>query len=562
MPTVIRVSARCSQQQFNSSSHTMKLIGALLLLFIAVTCFGSATSARSYTRSSATNSQQFIYSECSEEFLLVIDEDSEGVALSVLAAVGNNEERVLHLTGQTLSSDTQCGEDGFRCKNFLVIKNTILNSTLVFVPLHNALLLTRFVLNDTGIILEEYHLINLTRFNCTPVASFEVLHSVYTVCLNVEESYLALFEVRLNSESLTRASIIGPLARNYFSIQSSNQISEFKYIELYNFHFIYFAYANYLYYFDPLNYVLNYAGPFHQNCTSVKELVYIGRDTIIGSCREGATIYFDLNYETWTKYQPYSSYGRPYVCPDRSKRLIVFLQGGYVQFNVSETKMIRLELIGNDFVSGECFGDSSGFHFVYIDQQEGTFVLDLTTFNFTQILTKPCFTIDNNLKCAQIQVLDNQYLVVQQWENHENLTGPNNSTAQQTTVFDAQDNFQVVTTISETNRSTSLISIIASNLKSCPSTVPIVPTTEITMATSTAASRSITPTEIIETSEDHISTNLATTSFTDSNEATLILVIAMGVTGLVLIMLLIAVTILIIIIIIFVRHTENKSNSR
>ena len=289
-------------------------------------------------------------------------------------------------------------------------------------------------------------------------------------------------------------------------------------------------------------------------------MVYIGGDTLIGSCREGATIYFDLNYETWTKYQPYSSYGRPYVCPDCSKRLVVFLQGGYVQFNVSETKMIRLELLGDNFVSGECFGNSSGFHFVYIDQQEGTFILDLTTFNFTQLSTKPCFTIDNNLKCAQVQVLDNQYLVVRQWENHENLIGPNNSTAQQTTVFDAQDSFQVVTTISETNRSTSLISIIASNLKSCPSTVPIVPTTEMTMATT--ASRSTTPTEIIETSEDRISTNLATTSFTDSNEATLILVIAIGVTGLVLIVLLFTVTILIIIIIIFVRHTENKSNSR
>ena len=207
----------------------MKLIGVLNLLLLSV----AVTSAHSYTRSSATNSQEFIYSECSEEFLLVIHEDSEGVALSVLAADSSNEEIVLHLAGQKLPLDTQCGEDGFRCKSFLIIRNSILNSTLVFVSLHNALLLTRFVLNDTGITLEEYHLINLTRFNCTPVASFQVLHSVYTVCLNVEESYLALFEVRLTSEPLTRASIIGPLARNSFSIQSSNQISNFKYIELF-----------------------------------------------------------------------------------------------------------------------------------------------------------------------------------------------------------------------------------------------------------------------------------------------------------------------------------------
>ena len=520
----------------------MKLVGALLLLSVA------ATSAHSYTRSNNTNSQQFIYSECSKEFLLVIDEDSEGVALSILAADSSNKEIVLHLAGQKLPLDTQCGEDGFRCKKSLDIRNNLLNSTVVFVPLQNALLLTRFVLNDTGITLEEYHLINLTRFNCTPVASFKILQSVYTVCLNVEESYLALFEVRLNSESLTRASIVGPLARNYFSIQSSNQISEFKYIELYNFHFIYFSYLNYLYYFDPLNYVLNYAGPFHQNCTSVKELVYIGGDTLIGSCREGATIYFDLNYETWTKYQPYSSYARPYVCPDRNNRLIVSLQGGYVQFNVSETKMIRLELIGDDFVSGECFGNSSGFHFVYVDQQEGTFILDLTTFNFTQISTQqPCF--NNNLKCTPVQVLNNQYLFVQQWENHENLTHP--VTVLQTTVFDAQDNFHIITTI---NSSINLISILANNLKSCPRTVP---TTMETSTTSTYTEVVTTlQTESIETTiEDHSSTILPSPSF--SSEVTL--AIAIGITGA-----LVLITLLIIILttlIVFIRHAEIKSNS-
>jgi hypothetical protein len=537
----------------------MKLVGALQLLSVAVACFASATSAQSNARSSATNSQQFVYSECNEEFLLVIDDNNEGVALSVLAADSNNEERVLHLAGQKLPSATQCGEDDFRCKNPLSIKNAALNSTIMFVPLHNALLLTHFILNDTGITLEEHHLISLTRFNCTPVTSFKILQSAYTICLNVEESYLALFEIRLNLESLTRTAIIGPLARNHFSIQNSSQISDFKYIELYNFHFIYFAYANYLYYFDPLNYVLNYAGYFHRNCTSVKELVYIGGATLIGYCREGATIYFDLNYESWTFYEPYSIYGRPYICPDHSKRLVVFLQGGYVQFNVSETKTKRLELIGDDFVSGECFGDSSGFHFVYVDQQEGTFVLDLTTFNFTQISTQPCFTMDNNLKCTPVQVLDNQYLIVrQQWENHENLTGTNNSTAQQITVFDAQDNFQVVSTISEINRPTHLVSIIASNFKSCPITIPTVHTT---IETSMATTASTIPTKNIEIlSDDRTSStsDLATTSFAD-NEMTLVLVIALGGSGLVLVVLLITAIILIIIV---VRYTENKSNSR
>ena len=266
----------------------MKLVGVLLLLSAAIGCFATAAPVSGYR--STTNT--FIYSGCNEEFLLTIADDNKGVTLSVLAENDNNEERVLYLAGQKLSSHSQCGDDNFRCKNPLIIKNTILNSTIAFIPIHNALLLANFVLNDTGLNLEEHHLMNLTRFNCSPVTSFKILSGIYTICLNIEESYLGLFEIRLHSESLTRASIIGPLARNYFSIQSSSQISDFKYIELYNFHFIYFAFANYLYYFDPLNYVLNYAGHFHPNCSSVKELVYIGGDTLTGHCREGATIYF------------------------------------------------------------------------------------------------------------------------------------------------------------------------------------------------------------------------------------------------------------------------------
>lgn len=538
----------------------MKHTAALLLLSTTVAHFATATPASGYD--STTNSG--IYSKCNGEFLLSIDNDSEGVTLSTLAANDNNNAmvRVLYLDGQKLPSDVQCGEDNFRCKNPLTIKNTLLNSTIMFFPLCNALLLADFVLNDTGVILEEHHLINFTRFNCTPVTSVKILYSVYTICLNIDRSYVGLFEIQLNPESLIRTSVIGPLAQNYFSIQSSSQISEFKYIELYNFHFIYFAYAKYLYYFDPLNYVLNYAGNFHPNCTSVKELVYIGGNTLIGYCREGATIYFDLNYESWTFYQPYSSYGRSFVCPDQDKRLVVFSEGSYAQFNdVSESKTIRLELIGENFVSGECFGDSSGFYFVYVDQREGTFIINLTTFNFTQLSTQPCFAVDGIVKCKPFQVIDNQYLIVQQWGNPENLTDSNNNTVLQTVVFNTQNNFQIATTIisNEINESLSLVSVIPNSIKSCPNTATTVETTVQSLTTSTDSATAI-PTEITDhetTVEVHASTKLIPAPSV-SSEVTLAISIAVG--GLVLIMLLIVSATLILTVFI-IRHSENKTNS-
>ena len=466
----------------------------------------------------------------------------------------HNDITVLHLADQEPPSGMQCGEDNFRCKNPLIIKNNLLNSTILFVPLHNALLLANFVLNDTWLTLKEYHLINLTRFNCTPVTSFEIIESFYTICLNIEESYLALFEIRLNSESLIRTAIIGPLARNYFNIQNSG-LSEFKYIELYHFHFIYFAYASYLYYFDPLNYALDYVGNFHPNCTSAKKLVYIGDDTLIGYCSRGATIYFDLNYQYWTLYQPYSSYGRPFICPNPSKRVVVFSQGGYVQFRASESETIRFELIGENFVSGECFGDSNGFYFVYVDQLEGTFVLDLATFNFTQLSTQSCRST-SNLEYKPVQVLDNQYLIVQQlMNNHENITD-SNSTAL-TVVLDTQNNFQIVTTLSEINRSTSLVSVIARSINSCPSTVPIDRTTTNADAGTTRSIPVEVSAEINRGHENISTTTLPTTSF--NSEVTVAIVI--GIAGLVLILLLVAATTLILIV--FIRQIKlNQLNSR
>ena len=498
----------------------------------------------------------FFYTECDREFLLSVDNNSEGVVLSVLVTSTNNYEHnditVLHLAGQEPPSDMQCGEGSFRCINPLIIKNNLLNSTTLFVPLRNALLLANFVLNDTGLTLEEYHLINLTRFNCTPVTSFEIIESFYTICLNIEESYLALFEIRLNSESLIRTAIIGPLARNYFNIQNSG-LSEFKYIELYHFHFIYFAYASYLYYFDPLNYALDYVGNFHPNCTSVKELVYIGDDTLIGYCSRGAAIYFDLNYQYWTLYQPYSNYGRPFICPNPSKRVVVFSQGGYVQFHASESETIRFELIGEKFVSGECFGDSNGFYFVYVDQLEGTFVLDLATFNFAQLSTRSCRSTSNQ----PIQVLDNQYLIVQQlMNNHENITD-SNSTAL-TVVLDSQNNFQIITTLSEINRSTSLVSVIARSINSCPSTVPIDRTTTNADAGTTRSIPVEVSTKINRGHENISTTHLPTTSFNSE----VIVAIVIGVAGLVLIVLLVAATTLMIIIFIRQIKTVSESNSR
>lgn len=426
---------------------------------------------------------RLLFAECNGEFLLSVENRSEGVFLAGTSSYGADHTTVavLQLSGHYLPSTLECGDGNFRCKQLLTVNDADRHSFVVFVPLYNALLLAEFVSNYTEpIALDEYHLINLTNFNCSPIASFKILNSIYTVCLNLENSYLTLFEVRLDTESLTRTFIVGPLAQGHFDFTSNSGISEFIYVELYRFHFIYFAYANHLYYFEPLNYVLDYAGELHPNCSSVRELVYVGDDNLIAYCREGATVHFDVAYQYWTSYQPYSAYGRPYTCPGLNNiHVVVFEQPtSYVQLSpgLSGEGNIVIELIGGDFVSGKCFGQAGGFYFAYVDQREGTFVLDLTTFNFTQLSTQSCST--NNQNCNTIQVFGNRYLVVQQQSifltERDPPTVNSVGSAQHalTLVFDSQRHFNIVTAVTinttEVDPATPLIQVIETTI-SCSS---------------------------------------------------------------------------------------------
>ena len=403
---------------------------------------------------------------CSRNVLLTVDYNcnTEGVDISVLAVGDTNDYQqltVLHLIGYRPPSDTDCGgADRFRCKDHLVVKDTTLNSTTIFVPLQDALLLVEFISNDTHLNMQEYHLINLTRFNCSPVASFKIFRSVYTVCLNIEQSFLGLFEVRLNLDYLTRTIILGPLAgTNYFNSIEGPSLSEFVYVELYHFHFIYFTYENHLYYFEPLEYYLQYSGALHRNCSSVKELVYIGDDILTVHCtRPDATLYYNLVYEYWTHYQLYSDYGRPYVCPDLNTQLKVYQSSGFIEIQQStamdEDDNNRFELAGENFVLGECFGDSGSYHFVYVDQIEGTFVFDLITFNFTRLTMQSCYNIDNGNSCNPVyRLLDNHRVFIQESDN-------NQDDADLLKVFDVRNKIWTITELSGVNKSLNLVTVL------------------------------------------------------------------------------------------------------
>ena len=480
---------------------------------------------------------------------MIVEHDSIGIYLSVLAT-GNEDSEIillLSLVGHHTPSDAQCGEDRFRCNNQLILRNTALNnnSSLILVPLNNALLLVTLVSNETHLTMQEYHLINMTNYNCSPINTLKIASSIYTICVNLETqpSYISLFEIRLNRESLSQSFTVGPLAQNHFEMSANLQLSEFKYAPLYNFHFIYFAISNYLYYFEPLNYDLDYLGELPRNCTSVKELVYIGDDTLLVHCNNQAVVYFNLAYQQWTQYRSYSEYGRPYTCQenDVNNQIIVFPSSSHIQRNYGSRELNNTELLGENFLSGECFGQSTGFYFVYMDEIEGTFVLDLSTFNLTHLTTQACN--DSSHGCTPIRVLDNRYLVVQHSEENKTST---------IEVFDSKSYFGRIRALSNTNKSLSFLAAVTdtNSIDRCSITTDAAPISHTTTDNSVKAGfPTTTKTEtLFSTTRDEIEVDNTNPNVQDSNEFIVGLVIGISVAGLLIIVLLVAAALIIIVV--------------
>ena len=486
--------------------------------------------------------------DCNKDFLLSVKYERESVYISVFVAgyddSGSEVITQLHLLGHQPPSNVECGEDLFRCKNYLTVKNPSFNSTIIFVPLHNALLLVKFVSNDSHLTLQQHHLINMTNFNCTPITSLEIVDSIYTVCLNLEQSYLSLFEIRLDMENLTRSVRVGPLARNYFHLSANAGLSEFKYVEVQRFHFIYFAYANYIFYFEPLNYLLDYAGALPQNCTSVHKLVYVNDDTLLSYCRSGATVSFDVAFQYWTEYRPYSLYGRPYRCQNinNNVQVTVFSESGHVHYSNTEARdhtMNKIELVGENFTVGECFGDGSGFYFVYVDRIEGIFILNLSTFNFTQLSSTSCSNTTTDDKCQHLQVLNNRYLVVQQFDGNQNTVTALN-------VYDSKMNFQKIGTFTGPNANFNLISTITDS-KDIPCLI---------------ISTSMSPGTTATTEQKTVSVELTTDEVFAQESNSFVIEWTIGVCIAVLLVLLIIVAVLIFIVITFKLRIESTNSTR
>ena len=383
-----------------------------------------------------------------------MENKTEGIVVSVL---NKHSKGVLEyqVRGRYLSS--QCGDHYFRCQDLLVVHSKSNDQHIVFVPLIDGVLLLRFSYNGTYI---DNHTIEMD-IGCSPTAIFEILESIFVVCLNQETRYLATVKISPNYSSI-KDSLVGNLqSLNFNGLTDPPHLSNFKYVNSYNSdiqnsQWILYASSNYVYTYLPLS---NEMGPSNilGNCSIPESLVYVPDDILLVYCHDDSAVYFNLAYENAINQTQYSEHGQPFVCPNPDMLVSVFASASYIQYSLwSDHSRENFNINEMKFDSGVCFGSKTHTLFAYNDKESGVYILDTATSdsNLVQLSSKPCL----NSQCEPLIVFKNRYVVIRERENFDSNV----------IVVDSQQNYQAIIT-AEHVKADLLTLLIEENSTSCPS---------------------------------------------------------------------------------------------
>ena len=348
---------------------------------------------------------------CKDELLFSVANKTDGLEIMLFARndkqLESNENTYvdLFLQGQFLSPE--CGEQSFRCAN--LVKLSVGSSQhIVFVPLLNGLLVLEIRYDGTEMKIEGYFSIEIEI--CSPTAVIEIFESMYTICVNQSTESLKLYEIRLNTTTISHTYLSTALAD--ISLTDPPNLSNFVHASLdrdSHSQRIYFTTSSSLYELIPISIDYSRIGNVDP-CSSVESLVY--REwTLLAYCKDSQVIYFDLEEEKVIDTENSESDGQPYLCPNPHIHLRVFTTSSYIQFGFQESNTERFyELPGSAYHSGLCFGTENSSFLAYRDSQDGVYVFNLQTSELLQLSSMPCPVSG----CKPLLVTDNNYLVVQE----------------------------------------------------------------------------------------------------------------------------------------------------
>ena len=360
---------------------------------------------------------------CRPEVLATVSEESNGVAVSLYNASSQLEsdsgshfsQRIL-MTGHRLSRE--CGEGFFRCQQLLVEKYHVNDTyhSVVFLPLDGGLGMVDIAQTAPQYLVQHHTYFLQTNLGpdeqrCSPSAVFKILNVYLAACTNQTNNFVGMFEIRLNQTSLDNTQIL--YFTNHITIPHEwgavANMSNFLHIELdFSHEYILFGVGTDVFSFRPLNYNTDrFSRVRESTCDRIHFL----------SPRAGAQFYihcanhffiYDIGERDWIELDSFDQSGIPYVCPQEPNAdLSVF--AGYIEYMDVQSLNVNVELSGDAYSDGVCFGNSSHSYFAFRDVAAGASVLDLRSSDVASIPSSAC---ENTKDCYPLVPILQKYLIV------------------------------------------------------------------------------------------------------------------------------------------------------
>ena len=278
---------------------------------------------------------------------------------------------------------SDCGEKYVYCGDILVTSVGPW-SARIFIPLNSAFCVVDATVNDT---ISFAHSVVAINRECSPVAFFKMLNSVFAVCLNLQTNYFNILSIDLDSFQVQdvfsqpqyQIGLRTPLQISNFIVpdmpQSSAPSDQVLYITS----------GSDLYTILPLAISSNVIGTL-PDCMAGYTLTYSDNDvTLLASCYD-STVYFDLQGWQILNITAGSINGYQYICQGANTRLIAIpIADKSVELNVTwwdSGTTSSLYLDTNFPKLGLCFQHGSLTNFAYMNDT-GVFLTSITSASAT-----------------------------------------------------------------------------------------------------------------------------------------------------------------------------------
>ena len=328
-----------------------------------------------------------------------------------------------------------CGADYFRCKPLQVTNQGDNSLRLLLVPLNGGLLLVELKFSNKSLTLEfgSHRIVENEFDQCSPTTIFKVDDSYYTVCTDLQNKKITLYEIRVNVSAIEQAVLLGPLHMNglldAFTSSDLMNVSNFLLsTDIPHQPLIFYAIDNYVFGIDIFDYTSLYGTDvpsIGSNCDYIHRLVPASNNLLLAYC-SSESVYFDVEAVSWQNELSYADSGVPYLCPNNTYAVNAFKN--YLQYSIGPKSGT---LSGVNVDSGVCINGTKGLNlFAYTDKvADKTVLLDLTSSGHSEK------SLCENHGCLPLITFGDpiRYLLIREPANNGRLT-----------VLDAERNFSVI----------------------------------------------------------------------------------------------------------------------